>query len=438
MEKKTIGKFIAALRRANGMTQKELGERLFVSDKTVSRWERDECTPELSLIPAIAEIFGVTTDELLRGERNSRLDTVPAATEQTVSRRSGKSGKQWKLMLHKRLTRFQSASFIAVGIGLAGLIGAVICNQGFNRGLIGFCVAAIFLLGAAAGQLCFAVNARLPFDEEEESNTDEIPETNSKIIRTTVKVLMALLVMLAFSLPLVVFCPDGYTGLGFGSWVLYGMLYAGITFLLVSILYILFIRRELMKRGLLLLDEAALQINEQDRKTLQRVSAIGLTIVLVLWVGRGVVDAVGVVEVFAEPAVFYNYEDFTAFMERQAYEDLYGNNADFYIGEIAPEPNTEMAVPEIREYYPVQTVTDGEGNVLCEYINAGYASIRFSFDTAKDGLPVSVYSSSAMRQAISICRSIKAALLCLMVLDAVICVAVCAVQFRRNRNEANI
>ena len=71
MEKKTIGKFISALRKANGMTQKELGEKLFVSDKTVSRWECDECTPELSLIPSIAEIFGITTDELLRGERNN-------------------------------------------------------------------------------------------------------------------------------------------------------------------------------------------------------------------------------------------------------------------------------------------------------------------------------------------------------------------------------
>ena len=43
MEKKTIGSFIAALRRANGLTQKELAEKLNVSDKAVSRWERDEC-----------------------------------------------------------------------------------------------------------------------------------------------------------------------------------------------------------------------------------------------------------------------------------------------------------------------------------------------------------------------------------------------------------
>ena len=60
MEKKTIGKFISALRRANGVTRKELAERLFVSDKTVSRWECDECTPDLTLIPVIAELFGVT------------------------------------------------------------------------------------------------------------------------------------------------------------------------------------------------------------------------------------------------------------------------------------------------------------------------------------------------------------------------------------------
>lgn len=41
MEKRTIGQFIAALRKANGLTQRELAEKLNVTDKTVSRWERD-------------------------------------------------------------------------------------------------------------------------------------------------------------------------------------------------------------------------------------------------------------------------------------------------------------------------------------------------------------------------------------------------------------
>ena len=53
------------------MTQKDLAERLNVSDKTVSRWERDDGAPDLSVIPVIAEIFDITCDELLRGERKS-------------------------------------------------------------------------------------------------------------------------------------------------------------------------------------------------------------------------------------------------------------------------------------------------------------------------------------------------------------------------------
>ena len=91
MEKKTIGKWIAILRKANGMTQKELAEKLFVSDKTVSRWERDECDPDLALIPVIADIFGITTDELLRGERKNM-----GKEENEGGRYALKSEKQFK------------------------------------------------------------------------------------------------------------------------------------------------------------------------------------------------------------------------------------------------------------------------------------------------------------------------------------------------------
>ena len=66
MEKKTIGTFIAVLRKANGMTQQELADKLNISNKAVSRWERNECAPDISLIPALAEIFDVTCDELLK------------------------------------------------------------------------------------------------------------------------------------------------------------------------------------------------------------------------------------------------------------------------------------------------------------------------------------------------------------------------------------
>lgn len=71
MDKKTIGSFLSVLRKANGYTQKQLAEKLNVSDKTLSKWERDKSSPDLSVIPVLAEIFGVTCDEILRGERKN-------------------------------------------------------------------------------------------------------------------------------------------------------------------------------------------------------------------------------------------------------------------------------------------------------------------------------------------------------------------------------
>ena len=79
MERKSIGTLIAALRRANGLTQKQLADRLGVSDKAVSRWERDESLPDLTLLPVIADLFHITVDELLRGERRAQADGAAEA-----------------------------------------------------------------------------------------------------------------------------------------------------------------------------------------------------------------------------------------------------------------------------------------------------------------------------------------------------------------------
>ena len=65
-----IARNIARLRRKMGLTQTELAERLYVSNKTVSKWERGAGYPETPQLVRLADLFGVTLDTLIRGERN--------------------------------------------------------------------------------------------------------------------------------------------------------------------------------------------------------------------------------------------------------------------------------------------------------------------------------------------------------------------------------
>ena len=69
MDQKKIGSFVTALRKEKGLTQKELAERLFISDKTVSKWETGKGIPDVSLIIPLCELLGITANELLSGER---------------------------------------------------------------------------------------------------------------------------------------------------------------------------------------------------------------------------------------------------------------------------------------------------------------------------------------------------------------------------------
>lgn len=87
MDTKLIGAIIAQYRKKSGMTQAELAEKLNVSDKTVSKWESGRGYPEITQLPAIAAIFGISIDYLMTGERNGiavagnmMVDTVNSIT----------------------------------------------------------------------------------------------------------------------------------------------------------------------------------------------------------------------------------------------------------------------------------------------------------------------------------------------------------------------
>lgn len=65
---KTLGKRIAELRKEKGLKQEALAEKLSVSPQAVSKWENDQSCPDISVLPLLAELLGVTVDQLLTGK----------------------------------------------------------------------------------------------------------------------------------------------------------------------------------------------------------------------------------------------------------------------------------------------------------------------------------------------------------------------------------
>lgn len=110
--KQPIGEFLATLRKANGYTQQEIADKLGLSNKTVSAWERGTVMPDVLLLPALAELYGVTTDEILAGERKSERGAVSA-------RMSEKSETK---LLKLKLGKFTTQAFIIAGVFLVGAI----------------------------------------------------------------------------------------------------------------------------------------------------------------------------------------------------------------------------------------------------------------------------------------------------------------------------
>ena len=76
----TIGKRIAALRKEKGLTQEELAQHMGVSGQAVSKWENDQTCPDISALPKLARLLGVTVHELLEGkEETPAVRVLPPA-----------------------------------------------------------------------------------------------------------------------------------------------------------------------------------------------------------------------------------------------------------------------------------------------------------------------------------------------------------------------
>ncbi len=426
MEKKTIGTFIAVLRKASGMTQRELAERLNVSDKSVSRWERDECAPDLSLIPVIAEIFDVTTDELLRGERKASSAEAATAPEEESVWKKEKSSRQLQNLLRSQTMRLKERSMIALGVSFGGWLAAIICNFAFYRATLGFFLSLAFYAAAVILEVCFLRRAAVEKDESFEAQKWCAYQNDT--VKTCVKTLFATWLFFGATLPLV-FAGGAYTGLALPAYLLAALLCTALFLVLGYLTYVLAIKPALIKRELLLLTEKE-KVNAKGKRRLLAVTAgYSTAIAAVLLVAIIVITEC--TPLWVEPLRFDDYDSFKKYMETEPSYMTYEQNGisanygyvptapDSSFSHLSPDSFLTGSIDGTEEAYELFQITDQNGNVLCEYYdkNEDVARIAFSFDRSEDGLPVYVTTYSALDRAEGITADIVVILFICIALD---------------------
>lgn len=224
--KSSIGDFLAILRKSKGLTQQEVADRLGVSNKTVSSWETGASCPDISMLPAIAELFEVTCDELLRGERISSSEPQP----RTEEKREKALGRMLAMYRNNAaVTNWICGALYAVAIIATLLIGCAALES-----LIGFFVGLIFIVGAVF--LCILQNRNLRFQL---TQNDFASDAIDKLMHSLSKKQTATLILASATFGFIfphAFVPAQtgliHAGLALDAALLYGMLFAAIATLI--------------------------------------------------------------------------------------------------------------------------------------------------------------------------------------------------------------
>ena len=118
IDKAKFGAFVAQLRKEKGLMQKELAEKLYVSDKAVSKWERGLSIPDVAILVPLAEILGVTVTELLECRRLPKDEPMDSQqTEEIVKKVIGLSEEEQRKYRPDRLKRGLQL-FLCAAVGL--------------------------------------------------------------------------------------------------------------------------------------------------------------------------------------------------------------------------------------------------------------------------------------------------------------------------------
>lgn len=168
MEQVKIGKFIQEMRKAQSLTQRELAEKLNISDKTVSKWETGNGLPEVGLMLPLCEVLGISVNELLSGERLDEKQYFKKAEENIMDLLKEKAEAKKKIVLSLFIMLMAMISAVTLVV-IAGYLDMQIWLR-------------VLLIGIAVVIIAIAVGVACVLDRE--AGEYECPKCGERFVPT--------------------------------------------------------------------------------------------------------------------------------------------------------------------------------------------------------------------------------------------------------------
>lgn len=227
-----IGKFLAELRKEQNLTQEQLGEKLGVTNKTVSRWENGNYLPPAEMLQLLSELYGISINEILSGQRLAETAYKEKAEENIKSALESSFTLKEKIDFYKKkwLKEHRLSTFICFGIYILLIVFGI--HQD-NRGLHLLAFAFMFVFIILRYNMMMAYVERRAFDpplyDENAENIDPPDNIIWKRIRVTALVILAICIWITTDLTINYFASlvpeinDGITIRGIWSQLFFGI-----------------------------------------------------------------------------------------------------------------------------------------------------------------------------------------------------------------------
>lgn len=146
MDAKQLGSFLVMLRKEKNMTQKQLAEKIHVTDKAISKWERGVGIPDITNLEALAEVLDVTVAELIQCKRQEQPSVAPEQVSEIVNTTFDIAKYQVQIARRRMITGM-----------IFAVIGAILIVTGIHY----LCSPAISIIGGADGPTSIFLAAKI-------------------------------------------------------------------------------------------------------------------------------------------------------------------------------------------------------------------------------------------------------------------------------------